>query len=381
MKLSVLKAIFASMEQGVVFIDDKSRVAYCNPAAENIRNIRMKDIEGHSILENHPAGVHPKVLKVIRDLRSGKITGHHRMNIQMVNGKFYDNTYSAVRGTDNRFLGVIVVSQEVSKRKKAEDELKETLKKLQQANEELKRLDGMKDDFLSNVSHELKTPMISVMGYVGMLLKEKVGPLTEQQRRFLETSYRNLLKLQKDIDNLLELAELGIRKETLTFEPIDLKKVIEFSCVTVDPLAKEHQIRLDLKLPSAPLLISGVGDKLGQLFDNLLTNAIKYNHQGGKIEISLSRDSNLAIVRVEDTGIGISHQSLEGGLHTALPGKNETSRRCKRPGDRSLPRPGNRPVPRRGDPGRERTGERQRLYGHASGDRVHNPRATLLPKS
>jgi two-component system phosphate regulon sensor histidine kinase PhoR len=323
MKLPVLKAVFASMEQGVVFIDDKSRVAYCNPAAERIRNIQLKDIQGHSILENHPVSVHRKVLKVIRDLRSGKITGHHRMNIQMVEGKFYDNTYSTVRGSDNRFLGVIVVSQEVTKRKKAEDELKDTLKKLQRANEELKRLDGMKDDFLSNVSHELKTPMISVMGYVGMLLKEKVGPLTEQQRRFLETSCRNLLKLQKNIDNLLDLAELGIRKETLTFEPVDLKKVIEFSCVTVDPLAKEHQIRLDLKLPPVPVLISGVGDKLGQLFDNLLTNAIKYNHQGGKIEIRLSRDSNLAIVRVEDTGIGISHQSLKEVFSRHFQGKTK----------------------------------------------------------
>jgi PAS domain S-box-containing protein len=311
MKLSVLKAIFGSMEQGVVFIDDQGRIAYCNAAAEKIRNIRLEEIRGRSILESHPEKAHQKVLKVIHDLKSGKITGHHRMNIQMVEGKFYDNTYSAVRGSDNRYLGVIVVSQEVTKRKKAEDDLKETLKKLQEVNEELKRLDGMKDDFLSNVSHELKTPMISVMGYVGMLLKEKVGPLTEQQRKFLETSCRNLLKLQKNIDNLLELAELGIRKETLAFEPVDLKKVVEFSCVTVDPLAREHQIRLDLKIPPAPVVISGVEDKLGQLFDNLLTNAIKYNHQGGKIEIRLFQDSDLAVVRVEDTGIGISHQSLK----------------------------------------------------------------------
>jgi len=199
----------------------------------------------------------------------------------------------------------------VTKRKMAEDELKDTLKKLRKANEEMKRLDEMKDDFLSNVSHELKTPMISVMGYVGMLLKEKVGPLTEQQRKFLETSHRNLLKLQRNIDNLLELAEIGIKKETLTFEPVDLSRIVEFSCFTVDPFAKEHQIRLELNLPPNPVLIPGVGDKLSQLFDNLLINAVKYNHQGGKIEISLSKDSAFAVVRVADTGIGISHQSLK----------------------------------------------------------------------
>lgn len=311
MKLLVLKAIFASMKQGVVFIDDQNRIAYCNPATEEIRNIQQDKVLGQSILECHPVSSHPKVLKIIEDLRSGKVTGHHRMNIQMVKGKFYDNTYSAVRGPRNQYLGVIVFSQEVTERKRAEDELKETLEKLQLANEELRRLDQMKDDFLSNASHELKTPMISVMGYIGMVLKEKVGSLTEQQRKFLEISYKNLLKLDRSIDDLLDLAELGIHKEVWTFEPIDLTKVIEFSCSTVEPLAKEHQIQIEVQLPLGPVWISGVEDKLNQLFDNLLTNAIKYNRQGGKIGVNLNQDSEYVYTRIADTGVGISHQSLK----------------------------------------------------------------------
>jgi len=311
MNLSVLKAIFASMEQGVVFIDDQNRVAYCNPAAEKIRGIQKERIIGKSILGCHPPLSHPKVLKIIEDLRSGKVKGHHRMNIQMVEGKFYDNTYSAVWGSRNNYLGVIVVTQEVTERKKADDELKEALKKLQRANEELKHLDQMKDDFLSNVSHELKTPMISVVGYIGMLLKEKVGSLSEQQRRFLEISYKNLMKLGKNIDDLLDLAELGIHQETFIFEPIDLRKVVEFSCSTVEPLAKEHQIQLEVQLPPESVMISGVEDKLNQLFDNLLTNAIKYNRKGGKIGVNLHHNSEFAFTRIMDTGVGISHQSLE----------------------------------------------------------------------
>jgi PAS domain S-box-containing protein len=298
------------MEQGVVFIDDRSRINYCNRAAEKIRNIELEKVLGQSILECHPPKAHPKVLKIIQDLRSGKVKGHQRMNIQMVEGKFYDNIYSAVWGSQNKYLGVIVTSQEVTQRKKAEDELKEALNKLQLVNEELRHLNQMKDDFLSNVSHELKTPMISVMGYMGMLLKKKVGPLTEQQKQFLEISYKNLLKLGKNIDNLLDLAELGIQKKVWTFTLIDLSKLIEFSCMTVDPLAKEHQIHLEVQLPSDPIRIPGVEDKLNQLFDNLLTNAIKYNRQGGKISVSLYQNPESAFIRIADTGIGISHQSL-----------------------------------------------------------------------
>lgn len=299
------------MKQGVVFVDDQNRIAYCNPAAEEIRNIQQAEAVGKSILECHPPSSHPNVLKIIEDLRSGKIKGHKKMNIQMVKGKFYDNTYSAVWGPREEYLGVIVVSQEVTERKKAEDELKEALEKLQLANEELKRLDHMKDDFFSNVSHELKTPMISVMGYIGMILKEKVGSLAEQQKKFLEISYKNLLKLGKNIDDLLDLAELGVHKEAWTFERVDLRKVIEFSCSTVDPLAKEHQIQVEVQLPPDPVWISGVEDKLNQLFDNLFSNAIKYNRKGGRIGVNLHQDSEYAYAWITDTGVGISHQSLK----------------------------------------------------------------------
>ena len=92
MNLAILKAIFASMEQGVVFIDDRNRIAYCNPAAEKIRKIKMKRVLGRSILDLHPKKAHPKVLHIIEALRSRQAEGHHRMNIQMVKGKFYDNT-------------------------------------------------------------------------------------------------------------------------------------------------------------------------------------------------------------------------------------------------------------------------------------------------
>jgi len=311
MDLAILKAIFASMEQGVVFIDDQNRIAYCNRAAEKIQHIGLSDVMGKSILECHSSNTREKVIQIINELRSGRMQGHQQMNIRMVEGKFYDNHFSAIRGPDHKYLGVIVVTQEVTLRKRAEDNLKSALKKLEIANEELTRINQMKDDFLSNVSHELKTPMISVMGYIGMILKEKVGSLTEQQRHFLEISYKNVQKLGKNIDELLDLAELGIQKGSWIFEPIDLVNVVKLSCSTVEPLAMEHQIHLEAQLPSEPVKIPGVEDKLNQLFDNLLTNAIKYNRQGGKIGVDLDQNAKFVFARITDTGVGISHQSLK----------------------------------------------------------------------
>jgi PAS domain S-box-containing protein len=310
-ELSVLKAMFDSMEQGVIFIDDGDRIAYCNPAAEMIRGFRKEEVIGKSVFDLHPAPSHSRIIRTIEELKSGSVKGHHRMNIQVVGGRFYDVTYSAVWGPENRYLGVIVTSQEVTERKKAEDELTRTLEELKAANEELKRLDQRKNDFFSNVSHELKTPMVSVIGYVGMMLKEKGGPLTEQQRRYLETSYKNLLKLERNIDELLELAELRIEKKPLLFEPVDLRRIIQFSCSTLEPIATKHQIQVGTQLPPEPVWISGVENKLNQLFDNLLSNAIKYNRPGGKIEVDLLRDMEFALIRIMDTGIGIPRQSLK----------------------------------------------------------------------
>ena len=324
MNLSLLKSILASMEQGVLFIDDQNRIAYCNSVAEKIRNIRLEEVLGHSILEFHRLESHPKVLSIIKNLRSRKVTGHQRMNLQMVEGKFYDNIYSAVWGPDNRYHGIIVVSQEVTERKKTEDELRDALERLQLTNEELKRMDQMKDNFLSNVSHELKTPMISVMGYMGIILKEKVGSLNEQQRKFLDVSYKNLLKLGKNIDDLLDLAELGIQKKAWAFKPVDLGKAIEFSCSTVEPIAKEHRVQIEAQFPPNPVNVPGVEDKLNHLFDNLLINAIKYNRQGGRIRVTLYQDPRSAFVRISDTGMGIAPRSLHKVFtrHYQAPGKS-----------------------------------------------------------
>lgn len=317
------------MEQGVVFIDDQNLIAYGNPAAEKALNAQVDKFLGQSLLVCHPPQLHAKVLDIIDELKSGKALNYHSMNIPLTDDHFYDHTYSAVRGPGNKYLGVIVVIQEVTNRKRAEDELKETMKRLQLANEELKVLDRMKDDFLSNVSHELKTPMISVIGYIGIMLRDKGEALNDRQRKYLEISYKNLLKLEHNINDLLDLAEFGIRKEVYSFEPVDLVRVIEFSCLTLEPLAKEHQIVLVKDLSPGPVLIPGVEEKLNQVFDNLLTNAIKYNHKGGRILVSLEENRESVFIQVMDTGVGISHQSLNEVFTRYYRGKTSSLGKAK----------------------------------------------------
>jgi len=160
-----------------------------------------------------------------------------------------------------------------------------------------------------------------------LILKEKVGVLTDQQRKFLEISYKNLLKLEKNIDNLLDLAEMGIQKASWTFEPVDLAKVIEFSCTTVEPLPRN--IKSDWKLtPSRTRKDRRVEDKLNQLFDNLFTNAIKYNRQEGRICVSVEEDAEFVFTRIADTGLE-SPINPAGSLHATFSRKNKNPWKCK----------------------------------------------------
>ena len=140
--------------------------------------------------------------------------------------------------------------------------------------------------------------MISVMGYVGMLLNGQgwfVNGAADQVS--WKSLIKNLLKLGKNIDNLFDLAELRIQKEGLAFESVNLSAIIEFSCSTIEPLAREHQITLHIQLPPDPVIVRGAEEKLSQLFDNLCcTNAIKYNRQAeGSMWTSINRRSEICL--------------------------------------------------------------------------------------
>lgn len=192
------------------------------------------------------------------------------------------------------------------------EEVKEAQEKLAQAHEELKTFDTMKTNLLSNVSHELRTPLVSIMGYTDMIYREKVGPLNEAQKEYLDISLRNVDKLVTLIENLLDFSRLHRGMEKPVFGMIDLLEVAKSSVQVVKPVADRRKIRVELKAPQEDLIVEGDKEKLSQVFDNLLSNAVKFNDNGGSVFVELRKDSaGNAEVSVRDTGIGIPKEALD----------------------------------------------------------------------
>lgn len=191
------------------------------------------------------------------------------------------------------------------------EEVTRAREKLHAANEELKTLDEMKTNLLSNVSHELRTPLVSIMGYSDMILNGKAGPINNTQREYLEISLRNVEKLVTLIENLLDFSRLHRGDERLAFDTFDLVDCARTSMQIVQPVADGRNIRLELKADRKQILVDGEKGKMGQVFNNLLSNALKFNHNGGSVTIELSCTDTWVDVVVSDTGIGIPEDALD----------------------------------------------------------------------
>ena len=184
-------------------------------------------------------------------------------------------------------------------------------KELKEANEELLHLDQLKSDFLATMSHELRSPLTSVIGYSDMMLSGITGEVTEKQKGFLGsilTSAETLLNL---INDILDLTRIEAGKLELNLEPVELRSVLISVISVVKPRARDKKIQITTFLPTDLPTLHADPAKLGQILLNLLTNAIKYTHETGKVGIEArALPAGIVEIRVTDTGIGISQEDI-----------------------------------------------------------------------
>jgi signal transduction histidine kinase len=164
-------------------------------------------------------------------------------------------------------------------------------------------------DLLSEVVHELRTPLTSIRGYSKMLLlAEDIDQ--EKKQEFAETIHREAVRLGQMINDFLDLARLESGRTYMTHEPVNMSEVISETLAILQPQAAERQISIPLQVPETlPTLIGDV-DRLKQVMVNLVSNAVKYNREGGRVDIEVQVGEDELNVAVRDTGRGIAEEDL-----------------------------------------------------------------------
>jgi two-component system NtrC family sensor kinase len=173
----------------------------------------------------------------------------------------------------------------------------------------LKELDRLKSEFVSTVSHDLRSPLTTVRGYADLLALQ--GPLTEEQKESIERIRRAVAQMNELITDLLDLGkiEAGIGME---MEPCALEEVVSEAVETLTPRAAEKGLKLTVELAEGLPRIQGNAGRLRQVVLNLVDNAIKYTPAGGSVHVRLQRDGREIVCSVSDTGIGIAPQDQRG---------------------------------------------------------------------
>jgi signal transduction histidine kinase/ActR/RegA family two-component response regulator len=211
----------------------------------------------------------------------------------------------------HRRYGVFVESAHIVREYETEYAAKDReARALAQVNEELRRLDELKSEFLAMVSHELRTPLTAIIGYSRLLMRQVYGPLSPKQLEQHEAIFRSAQRLTDLINDLLDVSRLEAGRVEIEPRPTDPRQVTEQVMSVVRVAAQAKQIRISNELPSDLPAVLGDPTRLHQILVNLAGNAVKFTPPGGAVRVYGGVHKEQVWIAVEDTGVGIERDEL-----------------------------------------------------------------------
>jgi signal transduction histidine kinase len=169
----------------------------------------------------------------------------------------------------------------------------------------------LKDEFVGLISHELRTPLSSILGYLELLRDDEENPLSEEQEQYLGVAERNAHRLLRLVGDLLFTAQVESGKFPLDLRDVELEHIVTAAVESARPAATAAGITVIEEVEDASPVTFGDPVRLGQVCDNLISNAIKFTPKGGTVTVSLARTAKSAVITVRDTGMGIAASELD----------------------------------------------------------------------
>ena len=232
-------------------------------------------------------------------LGEGKVTDYE-LTARARDGRETVVSYNATTFHDRarKLQGVFAAARDITERSRLERQMREQAA-------ELGDLDRRKDEFLAMLSHELRSPLAPIANAVQLLrLQQGNESLIQQQARGIIE--RQMGQLQHLVDDLLEVSRITTGKVQLRREPVTVCGIVQGVVETVRPLIEQRRHELTVSLPPEPIWLHADAARLEQVMVNLLTNAAKYTEEGGHVWLTVQQEGNECVLRVRDTGVGIT---------------------------------------------------------------------------
>lgn len=278
------RAVLASMAEGLIAVDQNCHVVMMNFAAERLFKIRQEETLGKHLLEVlRNRELHDLINEVLKT-RKGSTR------------EIKINTY------DERIFWINVVPIDKENNLDAVAVMRDIT--------ELKRLEKMKSDFVSNVSHELKTPLTSISGFAETLL-DGAYKSEENCRYFLRIIKQETDRMTRLINELLYLSRIEKPDFSIPKRPVNIASVVNKAVKLLQKNIDDKGHLLNLRLPENLGPVTGDEDSVLEIIINLLDNAIKYTPEGGNITVEIEDESDFISISVADNGIGIAGDELE----------------------------------------------------------------------
>ncbi len=276
-----LESVFSSMEDGILVLDTEGRIETTNDTAQRIFNLSFEEIVGKTPIETF------RNIHLQQALDHFKKTGM-TLSREIVLGEqdltVLDVTLSSVQGLAPGEEKTMIVLRDVTR---------------------LKRLERVRADFVANVTHEIKTPLTAILGFIETL---REGAIDEKEtaKGFLETIQKHAERLNRLVDDLLVISDAELGEMSFLFESVSLEGIVENVLPVIEPGASKKGIHIENDMPGDLPPIRGDRDRLHQIVLNVLDNAVKFTPEAGTISIQgIDGKDGTVSVKITDTGVGI----------------------------------------------------------------------------
>ncbi len=294
-------AALEAAANAIVITDRNGDIVYVNPAFTELTGHQLSEVLGHS-LQIQKSGVHDQVFyeTLWNTIGSGSVW-HGEITNKRKDGSLYveEMTITPVLNDDGQIQYYIAIKQDITARKQIEDSLV-------QAKERAENADRLKDLFIGNISHQIRTPLNLIIGYINLSLAELEAVRNDSLNAYFDSIKESAKQLVRTVDLVLDISRIEAGNLEIEHASINLTAMIEAEVDDIKNAAREKNLTVSYMNDCGSVVMEGDEYYLSRVFKNLLDNAVKFTEQGFVKVRVLGDPSGSVVVEVEDSGVGIS---------------------------------------------------------------------------